>query len=394
MSFRPLEKTNPLKLNESELLDVIRLRGAKSISKHISECLQGISPQSAAAIVFAALGETDLTNLTGAQEQTLASYLLHFFSMLENGQLRPYTDGHTFSCIPTNEVVQYYESVNEMLDAFFFSRVCEESMKREKAALKKPVVKQIDKLERRLAINTETLEDSKHAPLYKQYGDLLSANIYRLKKGLQSVTLQNFYENMAEVQIPLNVAHTPAKNAQDYYKKYNKAKVAAEISKQQINETSAELDYLRSLEVSIETVSDKPELDEVRYDLIKAGYIAERSVGKKKKTKVREECSQPLQFVSSDGGIRYTPEKNNRQNDLVTPSPVRTDGHLAARERPRFACADQDCRRQRKRHCSFGSGNHRRCSKQTVFRRKSRGGLYAEKERLESKRSKTGNGAL
>ena len=50
-------------------------------------------------------------------------------------------------------------------------------------------------------------------------GDVITANIYRIRQGDYSVTGMD-YESGKEVTIKLDVALTPAKNAQKYYKKY------------------------------------------------------------------------------------------------------------------------------------------------------------------------------
>ena len=59
------------------------------------------------------------------------------------------------------------------------------------------------------------------------YGDLISANLYRLKKGEEKCILENFYdESCPSIEIALDKRLTPAQNAQKYYQEYRKLDVA------------------------------------------------------------------------------------------------------------------------------------------------------------------------
>ena len=49
------------------------------------------------------------------------------------------------------------------------------------------------------------------------------------------MTVQNYYEEgCPEVDIPLSTRLTPSQNAQSYYKKYRKAKVAEQYAREQL----------------------------------------------------------------------------------------------------------------------------------------------------------------
>ena len=57
----------------------------------------------------------------------------------------------------------------------------------------------------------------------KLYGELITANIYRINQGDDAVTVLNYYTN-EEITIPLNPTKSPSVNAQYYYKQYNRMK--------------------------------------------------------------------------------------------------------------------------------------------------------------------------
>ena len=80
--------------------------------------------------------------------------------------------------------------------------------------------------------------NSKNRDKYKIYADLISANLYRIDKGLNEIELENFYsETMEKIIVPLDKKYSPAENAQRYYKKYSKLKNANQLLLKQIHET-------------------------------------------------------------------------------------------------------------------------------------------------------------
>lgn len=57
------------------------------------------------------------------------------------------------------------------------------------------------------------------------HGELLTANIHQVRPGDKSTSVINYYDG-STVTIPLDPRLSPSKNAQQYFKKYGKAKTA------------------------------------------------------------------------------------------------------------------------------------------------------------------------
>src|SRR5699024_10431924 len=159
------------------------------------------------------------------------------------------------------------------------------------------------------------IEKAKNRDDLKIYGDLISANIYKIKKGEKSVELENFYdENLQKIKIPLDPKLSPAENAQKYYKSYTKLKNAHKLLKKQIPETKNEIHYLENVLMSIDNCTNIDELNEIKAELMEEGYIRKNyKKNKPKKTK----HPKPEHFLSSDGFHIYV-GKNNKQNDYLT----------------------------------------------------------------------------
>lgn len=185
--------------------------------------------------------------------------------------------------------------------------------------LQKTVTSAIARTEKKLAMLEKDLTTAEGSDSQKVIADTLMSNIYMLKKGLNSCTLKNIYNN-EELNIQLSPLLTPVENAQAYYKRYNKYKRAIEEITRQILETKDMLTYLRSIDVSLQTASNKAEVAEIKQELIYEGILVEhkKSRGKSPQTK-----SQPLTLKLSPDTTVYI-GKNNKQNDFVTFSIART----------------------------------------------------------------------
>jgi len=157
--------------------------------------------------------------------------------------------------------------------------------------------------------------DIEQADDYRIKGEMLTANMYRVQKGLTNVSLPNYYaEDQAEIDIALDPKFSPAQNAQRYFKQYNKLKQGKEVTAQRLLEAEQMLAYLEELAFFVESAENIAALRELR-DEIQDTKAPENPRQQKKK---QEEPPQPFhRFVSSDGFQIYV-GKNSRENDLLT----------------------------------------------------------------------------
>ena len=161
----------------------------------------------------------------------------------------------------------------------------------------------------------EELFDSKDREKYKIYADLISANIYKIPRGVDKINLENFYdENLDTMTIPLDIKLSPIENAQRYYKKYSKLKKANQLLLEQIPETENEIEYFENVLLGLDNATMVEELDEIKAELISEGYLRGNE---KKLRKNKETSATPQHYISSDGFNIYV-GKNNRQNDYLT----------------------------------------------------------------------------
>ena len=183
----------------------------------------------------------------------------------------------------------------------------------EKDILQKAISSVLVRTEKKIAALEADLKTAENAEYQKIIADTLMSNIYLIKKGLTICTLNNIYTN-EKIEIALSPILTPVENAQVYYKRYNKYKRAVEEINRQMQETNDLLEYLQSLDTSLQTATNKTEVAEIRQELISEGIVSEN---KKGKNKISLPKSAPLSIPLSNETVVYV-GKNNRQNDFVT----------------------------------------------------------------------------
>lgn len=204
-------------------------------------------------------------------------------------------------------------SACDLLDYFYSERDSISRMKQRSQDLYKLLQNASERTARRLANQREELKVSAERDKLKLMGDLISANLYRVEKGMNSITLENFYENgCPEIEIKLDPRLTPSKNMQKYYADYRKADTAEKILTEQIAKGEEELLYIDSVFDALTRTQSEDEVNELRQELSEQGYIRSSKLkGKPPKSR------PPLEFKSPDG-FTVLVGRNNKQNDQLT----------------------------------------------------------------------------
>ena len=230
------------------------------------------------------------------------------------GEIPAPVDFHCF-LLTQMATVREFGSANAMLDEYFLSKDNSNRLEQRKSHLKKILHNNLTRCEKKLSLYEEQIRETADRETLRLYGELLTANLYTLKTGTKVALVQDYYaEDERYVEIPMDENKSPQQNAQSYYKKYQKAKSKYEYSIRQVEETSAELEYLQSVDQLLDDSTDDMIINEIQLELIDNGYIKETK--SKKKLKNQGE-SKPHRYYSSDG-LRIYVGKNNTQNDQLT----------------------------------------------------------------------------
>ncbi len=205
-------------------------------------------------------------------------------------------------------------SLNKAEDEYFTRRENKKGFEDKKRKLENTVRGLRKKQAKKLQETVERLNEAKKAEEFRIKGELLTANLYKIEKGANSVVLENWYSPDCErIKIELDNTLSPAKNAQRYFKTYNKHKRAKEILTPMLEKENQELAYTDSILSSIASAENAEDLKEIETELISLGLLRapkERVGGKKKEVEI------PFREYEHNGTKIYV-GRNNVQNDRL-----------------------------------------------------------------------------
>ncbi|MGI6777038.1 MAG: Rqc2 family fibronectin-binding protein [Acetivibrionales bacterium] len=322
------EKTAPGDINaHSSFLSSGKESFKGTVEKYLLNNIKGFSPLICREICFRSGidGKTPFEYLTNEKLILLEKTLKDVFRLILDSHYSPcivfedssYSKPFEFHCLQINqyEHIKAFSSVNGMLDAFYSQRDYFQRLRQKKASLLRILNNGIDRCNKKLLIHEEKLREVSDREKLRLFGELITANIYSIKHSIKCIKLQNYYsENGEYVEVPMDENLSPQKNAQRYFKKYNKAKSAFEYSNKQLEETQKELDYLQSVLLMLDNCTTVQDIEEIREELIEGGYLNIKPKARQKKS---GRPSVPLHFKSSDGFDIFV-GKSNKQNDFLT----------------------------------------------------------------------------
>ena len=153
--------------------------------------------------------------------------------------------------------------------------------------------------------NADKLEELKHNNNFKEWADLIMANLHAIKQNTEKVTLQNFYNENLPVEIKLKRELSPQKNAEVYYRKSKNQQIETDRLLQVLTAKETEIGKLEAKIASLETSGDLKEIKKAQSELTNDPEA-------KKKT-------APLpyhEFVVN--GFRIWVGRNAESNDVLT----------------------------------------------------------------------------
>ena len=306
----------------------------------------GISPELAREIVIQAdlttdirlhqCGDIDLSRLFQAYRRLSnpegvpdIQPCLYYKSALQSPPI-------AFSFIPFQQYqelrMENVPSLNDAITGFYQSKSSNNTLESKRGSLRKIVQEQHTHFSKKLKIYDEAETSAKSGLAYQKWGELLTANLYRIPEGSPEITVEDYYDPaLSSVVIPLNPHISAIDNSQHYYKLYNKAKATLLKTKPLKEAALEEVKYLDSLQVSLDQASTLAELDEIHIELVGQGYVAGKHLKKdtvklkkdrlntksKAKVKAPKESIHPRVYRSSQGRVIFV-GKNNAQNDWLT----------------------------------------------------------------------------
>ena len=303
------EKNNLLETNINQFIDLINSKSNVNLIDIIPLLFTGVSKQ---YVTFT------LNNLNISSSNFTNEDLIKFFNY-SNSILNSYNNtcaSFEFNnkqdftvCLNKNNNI----SVNSFIDDFYFNKENTEIFKNYRNNILKLILSSLNKYNKKLLNIQNKLNECKDMDTYKLYGELITANLYKINNNfnISNIELENYYDNNNLINIKLDNKYSPAINAKNFFKKYNKLKNTLAIVSLQKNEILDEIQYLQSIVFSLENCSSIQEVDEI-YQEISDTILRNNNNNNKKANKTLE-----IKEIIIDG-YKIFIGKNNRQNDYIT----------------------------------------------------------------------------
>lgn len=322
----PLDKLSLL-TQEDDSIALARRGGEEeaAVDKWVLDHYTGISPLIARELAFRAGGATDVRfgALNGAQRETLAQEFADTASAIKEDRYMPvilYRDGKpvdfTYRLIAqygAETQVETREDFSSLLDEFYDACERQELSARRGRELTHAASVARNRMARKAENLKRDYAATQKRDEFRLRGDLITANLYRMKGGERVLQAENYYEDGCPlIDIPLDPLLTPQQNAAKNYKQYNKLKTAEFHLREQIEKAENERAYLESVLQELAQAETEQEFNEIRRELQETNYL-KKSSGKKE----QKRAFAPRTFKTS-GGFEVLVGRSNVQNDQLT----------------------------------------------------------------------------
>lgn len=217
-----------------------------------------------------------------------------------------------FHCIPLTHLSDEHQcfEICEGLDYIYFTKEEKERIRHITGDLFKFTRKEITKYTRKIDNLVSSLEEALDCDKYRHYGDLIFANLEQIKKGMKSITLNDFENN--PITIPLDEKLDGKGNGKKHFTRYRKLSTGQKHIRAQIELTREHLEYFQLIQQQLEQ-ADFDTASEIRQELENNGYLKAK-VRRQRVKKPAEPNYTKVNFKDKTILIG----KNNIQNEFIT----------------------------------------------------------------------------
>ena len=313
-------KNDFTKTNEAEFIKIINNSEFKTLETAIPSLFTGISK----LYIQSLINELKLSNTIS--DKSLKEIYKAISDSITNGKGINFKNNYTI--VPTTNSNNL--ELNNFLDKFYYNKNKIEDFNNYKSILLKIINNTLDKITSKLLNIDEKIKSTANMDELKLYGELILANIYQFNEKeleynkISKLKVVNYYTN-ENVEIEIDFTKSLSKNADNYFKKYNKAKNTLKVCKIQQEETNKELDYLQSLLYQLDNSTTITDLDDIYDEINEQILFTDSALKKIKKHQNPNQKPTKTELPSLTNYIKTTVDdyqvligKNNKQNDYLT----------------------------------------------------------------------------
>jgi predicted ribosome quality control (RQC) complex YloA/Tae2 family protein len=293
-----LTPDDALKMANEDNIPIMESELSRPIAKALVGSIKGLSPVLAAYITDQADidDRKTLSMLSIREKYNLISAIRDFLRSITEGTYA----AHVFydeAGDPTDASIVYLKgyartkTVSSISEAIYMSYRARDSrlvldMGRDR--LNQIITSALSRVMKKRELHEQDLEEGQKADSYKHSGDMILTYKYMITQGQSNVTLTDYTADPPkDIVIDLNPTLDASGNAQEYYKRFHKAKRKMELADKYLKEDELAAQYLRSLMAAVNAATSLEDLDAINEE-------------------IRIE-------ISGDSGFRkgQTPKKNN-----------------------------------------------------------------------------------
>ena len=318
------DKLNLLETPIREAIAVIRTKRDMKLSKAILDTCLGFGPVTAkeaaygaglpASMTVSQLNEGDFASLENALQEITDSFRepCGAASIVIDKNNKPLATASFPLHYLTNETILTFPTISEMLGRA--SSLTGSYQIPDKDRFRKLMKNELNRAENKVQKLRDDIAAADNAEEYRIKADNLMTYQYQFQDRVDAeVTVPNIYSETGEsITIRMDQRLSVVENVQAYYKKYDKLKRGKELLEQQLQHCLDDIQYMSSIEASLESSTRLAEINDIKAELIASGILRE-----KPKKHAAEKQSQPFKFTAPDG-TQILVGKNNYQNDRLT----------------------------------------------------------------------------
>ncbi|PNU20041.1 hypothetical protein C2E25_09650 [Geothermobacter hydrogeniphilus] len=241
------------------------------------------------------------------------------------------------------------------LDEYFYPLQFQAGQLGDRGELQRAVARERKRLTKRLANIAREEADKNSFAERRRLGELLLANLHRVRKGMDSVRVIDYSDDPpVEVEIDLDPRLSPQENAQALFRRYKKEKRGIDHVRRRREETEQQRAWLEQVQLALDEAVVPDDLREIAEELRQAGLY--RPARHEPATRRRLSGVPTLRRVVSPGGYPILWGRNNRANDYLTTRVAAAHDYwfhalgvpgchlLLKRDSPQVEVADDDLR--------------------------------------------------
>ena len=279
------DKTDPekaLEVTENNGLPILETELSRPVSKALVGSIKGLSPVLSAYITDKADidDRKTLSMLTPDEKTRLSEALRSFLKTVTQGTYTPrvfYDESNEPADASVADLSGYIKSktvssISEAICICYEARDSKLILDKGRDRLSQIISSALARVVKKREVHEQDLEEGKKSDYLKHAGDLILTYKYMISQGALSVTLTDYTDDgQKDITISLNPTLDASGNAQEYYKRFHKAKRKMELAEQYLKEDELAAQYLRSLMAAVNAATSTEDLqaidEEIRMEI-------------------------------------------------------------------------------------------------------------------------------